>query len=243
MIGKLPKLTLWQFGNVPVRVDISLPLLPVFILILFSHRSPTDLWPFIVAFTLALIVTVVLHELGHALVAKHYKLGIKEFVIGGLWGYVRLKRQAIPRIWYIIVLVAGPLVNLIVFAVLALAFSTPGTVSSLPGVSDYIDGGLSEWSLSTIKLFAFFNLITFAVNILPIYPMDGGRIAHQLLGWFLSPQYNAFTTAVLGILTSAACIYFGADYGTIWIGFFLFMIFTNMRLLTRSIIHRPRKKN
>jgi Zn-dependent protease/CBS domain-containing protein len=169
--------------------------------------------------------SVVLHELGHALVARGSGIPAKGIILLPIGGVTILdEAHAIPdplNAWKreIRIAVAGPLVNLVLAAftaliVLAVAPGFPLTARPL----------LASGSL--LRSFVWINVYLGLFNLLPAYPMDGGR---ALRGWFTRTMdmVEATHRAVrIGHVFSALFMVVGmltADWWLVMIGFFLFI--------------------
>jgi Zn-dependent protease len=141
-----------RVAGIPIRLHISLPI----VVLIFAAMAGRNFLEVIV-FALGLFGSVALHELGHSLVAQKKGSYIHEIVLypfGGAAKIVNIPKKPIDEIW---VALAGPGVSL----VLALIFLGIGT-----GVTN---------ALSQI------NLMLFGFNVLPVFPMDGGRVLRAAL--------------------------------------------------------------
>lgn len=131
----------------------------------------TGLW-WSVATLLAFFTCVVLHELGHSFTAQHYGVGVSRILlmpIGGMAQFDQIPRR--PRHELLITL-AGPAVNFAIAAGLWVFLSFP---------EDWMDG-METYSVSGFfHLLFFWNLLMGCFNLLPAFPMDGGRILRATL--------------------------------------------------------------
>jgi Zn-dependent protease len=239
MFGNWPKITLGRISGIPIRVDATFVLVPVFLINGISASLIGAFWPAIVAGTAGIFLSILLHELGHALVSKSHQVGIKEVVVGGFYGYASFKKQAIPRGILIRILAAGPLVNLGIFVALWLSLSTP-PVSELalfrltPFQMALTDGGFFVWLRATTETLALLNLIMAIFNLLPAFPLDGGQILGHLLDRIISTQASRQIVAGLSIVIGAAAFVAGMGLSLVLTVIGLLIVLTNLRRFRRK---------
>ncbi|MCC6401657.1 MAG: site-2 protease family protein [Flavobacteriales bacterium] len=124
---------------------------------------------------------VVLHEYGHALTALHYGVRTRDITllpIGGVASLERMPEEPMQEFW---ITLAGPLVNLVIAL---LAGALQWTLFGGVHLADPREGGALLPGLLSFLITA--NLALFLFNLLPAFPMDGGRILRALLGLRLS---------------------------------------------------------
>jgi Zn-dependent protease len=139
-----------------------------------------------VAALLAFFTCVVLHELGHSFTAIHFGVGVRRILlmpIGGMAEFESIPRQPSREL---LITLAGPAVNFVIAAVLWL------TVGSNPG-SGY---PLTVVGLAHLLLYA--NVVMGLFNLVPVFPMDGGRIFRALLVFRLPYLRATFWAAKIG---------------------------------------------
>ena len=156
-----------------------------------------------VLLTTLFFVCVVLHELGHSLTAKRYGVNVPRILllpIGGMAEMDHIPRQ--PSAEFLIT-IAGPAVNFVIAAVLL-----PFTWRTVLGTEDIADFSGAEL---LAQLFLA-NLVMGTFNLLPVYPMDGGRILRSILAIWLpylqATRWAVMTTRVLAPIFAFCAVYF-----------------------------------
>jgi len=173
---------------------------------------------------LALFICVVLHEYGHSLVAQRLGIEIKDITLLPIGGVARLKSLPTRPMDEVRIAIAGPLVNV----VLAPIFFA---VALLLGASPLEPANILAGGNSLGEIFAYLGLINVALvvfNMIPAFPMDGGRVLRGLLATRLGPvratdiastigQVFAFIFFLVGLLSGnfllalvGVFIFFGA---------------------------------
>jgi len=164
-------LKIGRFFGINLYIHWTFWLLPLWV-IFTSAGEPEVALPLRLTLLAAMFGCVVLHEYGHALTARLFGIATRDVTLYPIGGVARLERMSEKPWEEFSIAIAGPLVNLAIAAILmmgiaAVAILAPGLLSGLVG--------------TFLSLLVFGNLILFGLNLLPAFPMDGGRIFRALL--------------------------------------------------------------
>lgn len=131
-----------------------------------------------ILFIVALFACVVMHEFGHALAARRYGIRTPDITLLPIGGMARLERMPENPKEEIIVALAGPAVNVVIWLLITVVMDVGTAIESLNRIDD---PAMNFWGrLATVNLFlAVFNLI-------PAFPMDGGRVLRAVLSLYMS---------------------------------------------------------
>jgi len=140
------------------------------------------------AFTLAVVsallffASVLLHELGHAVVARRNDIGIAGIDLWMFGGVAKLERDSDSPGVEFRVAAAGPAVTLLIGAA---CFGVGTAITGVNGAVDstLFDSARSDAVLAVLGYLTFINALLLAFNLIPAFPLDGGRIARAAIWW------------------------------------------------------------
>lgn len=148
-----------------------------------------------VVVTLALFSLVLLHELGHSLAAIGYGIPVKDITLLPIGGVARLERMPEKPLHELVVALAGPLVNVILAIVLLPVITV---LAVLQGETVSL-GMLTQPGLLGLLVFLLTANVSLAVfNMIPAFPLDGGRVLRATLGFFTDYQRATQTAVTVG---------------------------------------------
>ena len=170
--------TIARIAGIPIRANLLLGYLLAFWAIMGASRGKAELTLTLIVLSIGLLL---LHELGHALMARRFGLQVVDIVLWPLGGMARISDfPADPRTeaW---VAAAGPLVNLTLAALAAPLVLLTGGSGAAFQISPEGGLGISPDSGGILSLFVIINLAFGLINLIPAFPMDGGRLLRSFL--------------------------------------------------------------
>lgn len=159
-----------------IRIHVTFFLLLLWIGVAHYQQGGTQAALNGVAFILAIFACVVAHELGHATAARRYGIRTPDITLLPIGGLARLERMPEKPGQEIIVALAGPAVNVVIAAVLIAVLGARFDLTAL----EQIDNP----ALSFLVRLASVNVFLALFNLIPAFPMDGGRVLRAVLGYW-----------------------------------------------------------
>jgi stage IV sporulation protein FB len=169
--------------GIPIQFGASLMILPLFVLV-----NGVSLGNLIYGtlFIAILILTITLHELGHGWACHVLGIPVRRIMIGGAGGFTEQGRSA-TRSQDELIVAMGPIVNIVIWA----------AGSLLLGHLGYGSLGLLSTALAMLVWFNFYIAL---FNLIPVLPLDGGKLLNLVLLRLMPPRAAARISGTIGIL-------------------------------------------
>lgn len=205
---------IFRVAGIPIYLDMMF----VLILIVFAHpyftSGNTQLMSAGIIVVAGLLASILLHELGHALAGRLFKVQTREIEIGGLGGVARFM-TSLPKsvLAKTIIFLAGPAANFLLWQGL--------------GILTNEAFGIGKPALAiAIASLASANFWLMAFNLLPAYPLDGGRTLDAWLGPLVGAKWSVRIVGILGLAVTALCIYMAlpTNFWMLLVAFSLFQV-------------------
>lgn len=216
-------LRIGKFFGIPLKLHWTFALLVIYVMFnVFTNDSFWFLW--YVAF---LFLSVILHEYGHALTAKRYGIKTKDIILSPIGGIARLEKLP-EKPWHeMLVAIAGPLVNLVIVIFIAAVLFALGENNITPSDTSRLTANISLTEF--FKWVIVMNLALFFFNLIPAFPMDGGRILRAGLAIKLGKTKATKIASVIGRIIAIAFFMYGIfneQYSLVLISVFIFFMAT-----------------
>src|SRR5262249_21961497 len=188
------RLELGRIAGIPIYLDMMF----VLVLLVFAYpyftAGSTQAMSAGFVIVVGLLLSVLLHELGHAFAGRPFKAHVSHIQLTGLGGIAHFERS-LPRsvLARTIIYLAGPAVNFGLWYGFA-ALAQQALIAGAPNLA---------FPLARLSVF---NYILLVFNLLPAYPLDGGLTLDAWLGRLLGPVWSVRIVASLGLVVAAGLI-------------------------------------
>ncbi len=208
-------ITLGRIAGTAVRIHVTFLIFLAWIGLSALQRGGTEVALQNVVFIALIFLCVLLHEFGHILTARHYGIRTPDVVLLPIGGVASLERLPEKPSQELAVAIAGPLVNVVIASVLIAFAGLPS------GEMHHIE----DPQVSLLARLAAANIFLALFNLLPAFPMDGGRVLHALLAMKMSgveaTRIAARTGQALALLLGFAGLF--GNPMLIFIAIFIYM--------------------
>ena len=220
-----------QIAGIPIKLHMTF-----FIIVLlgawqWAGRSADPVAGALFGATLivALFACVVLHELGHSLMARRFGIETREILLLPLGGVAQLNKNPEQPRHELLIALAGPLVNVVIVLLLVIIGLTPQVnlftyLLDGRGLSEILGTELSLNNLLLWLLSANMSLVLF--NLIPAFPLDGGRVLRALLAMGLGfPRATRIASAIGQLVAIGLGIFglFSGNFLLVLVAIFIFV--------------------
>lgn len=169
-------------------------------------------------FILTLFACVVLHEFGHALTAKKYGIPTRDITLYPIGGVASLDRMPEKPAQELAVAVAGPAVNVVIAGILYIFLFSTDQLLPISEI-DHMSGDNFWFNIMAA------NVILAVFNLIPAFPMDGGRVLRAVLAFNMDKLKATTIAARVGQLLAIVFVFLGffSNFWLVFIGLFIFL--------------------
>lgn len=184
-----------------------------------GHGISAGLWG--VLFILSLFACVILHELGHALTAKRFKIKTRDITLYPIGGVASLESMPEKPGQELLVALAGPAVNVVIAAVLWIYLNSYG---QMPEMATFKTVEHMQSFPFAVNLLAA-NIALAVFNLIPAFPTDGGRVLRAILAFNMDRIKATRIAAGIGQFLAMVFVFFGFYYNfwLVFIGLFIYL--------------------
>lgn len=217
-------LVLGRAFGIKIQVHWTFSLLLLYVVFInLRQGSGQDTILFNILLVLTLFLCVVLHELGHAQMARRFGIGTRSITLLPIGGVASLEKMPEKPKEELAVALAGPAVNVVIAAILALALPL-GRYASF--TEEQWEGLFAEPSSQAFWIYLLLaNGLLVLFNMIPAFPMDGGRVLRALLGFFTSRAKATEVAARLGQAVAFVFLLLGLFFNPFLVVIAVFVFF------------------
>ncbi len=221
----LKSIRIGQIRGIDVNIHPTFGLVFVWALVQWGFSPTGGLVPFLLgcAFVVLVFLSVLVHELGHCAMAQQLGTRVLDITLWPIGGVARIEQMPVQPRGEVLISLAGPAMNLaIVIALLPLL----ALVAVVGGADALFAAGVFFETISALELLAYLatvNLVIMLFNLLPAFPMDGGRVLRAALAAPLGRERATSVAVSVGMVLAGALLMIG-----VWqrqIGLVVFALF------------------
>ena len=199
-----------------IDIEIDFSLLIIFGLIVWQLSAAFS-WLGAVAGAVLFIFSIVFHEMAHSLTARRFNITVRKITLWMFGGIAQTEQKdgfGSPKAEFLIS-IAGPFSS--IFLAGMFFFLAGGAVAS------------SKLAASVLIWLFYINVILVVFNLIPLFPMDGGRILRSLIWWktknlIKATRITRDTAIVFAVLLPIAGFFWGGWFSVLWLGFIAWRI-------------------
>ncbi|MGN6377270.1 MAG: site-2 protease family protein [Sphingomonas sp.] len=214
--------SMWSFtiakvGGTVVRIHLTFLLLLIWIgVVSWTGAGARSAW-IDVTFIVLLFGCVLLHELGHVTAARAFGIPTRDITLYPIGGLARIQSRFESPRQELVIASAGPAVSLLLAGLLTVVAGPPPAALTLDA-----NTGWREMA----GVLAAANLALAVFNLLPVFPLDGGRIARALLSWWFGRRAGTHVAVWTGRIAGVLFAFYGLTHSQIMLAVIgIFVVF------------------
>ncbi len=172
----------------------------------------------------AVFLCILLHEFGHALMARRFGVKTLDIILLPIGGLARLTRLPEKPIQEFLIALAGPLVNVGLAVIFLPSLATTGQRFQLWLKAPYLDQAAGDYHFF-LPFLLLINVGLAVFNMIPAFPMDGGRVLRALLATRLGRLKATRIAVFIGQIIAVGMLFFGVwegSWGYVFMGIFIY---------------------
>ena len=174
---------LCTIAGIPLKIHWSFGLTVLFVIyVVYLHNLSIAAAVGFASLTLVMFICVILHEFGHSLAARKYGIDTVDVIISPIGGLARLKEIPEEPKKELVIALAGPAVNVVIAVLIGIYLHLVLQTEIFPPSGDF---ELLGYSVDFLKFVCFTNVLLVVFNMIPAFPMDGGRVLRAILSFKL----------------------------------------------------------
>jgi len=204
----LKSFSIGHVTGIDIRVHPTLALAAVWVAYQFGVVSTAGLAgaAFGLLLLFLILTCVVLHELGHSLMAKEFGLKVRNITLYPMGGAAYIEQMPDRPRAEAAITVAGPLINVAIAVALLPVVLVVGLIDGLSTLDGYVEATTRLSVLGLVVSLFLFNVANVAFNLIPAFPMDGGRLVRAGLTSLLGRQTATAIAVSLGYVVATAMV-------------------------------------
>ena len=185
----------WSFligrvAGTAIRIHVTFLLFLLIIGIVVFRQSGSNAALDAVAFITLVFACIVLHEFGHILMARYFGIKTRDVTLFPIGGVANIERMPDKPYQELLVALAGPFVNFVIFSIIFITLGRELDATQIENIGD-------PASSLAVRV-ASANLVLMIFNLLPAFPMDGGRVFRALLAMRIGKSKATRIAAAIG---------------------------------------------
>jgi Zn-dependent protease len=209
-----------------------------------DNRGSTQAYVLALVSALGFFGSILLHEMGHAFAAKREGIGIRTIRLWLFGGVAEMDQESASPGTEFKVAIAGPVVSLLIAVILCVIGVQAAGADSFRNALEMRITADTTGPITVVAWLAAVNIIVLAFNLLPAFPMDGGRVV-RAIAWKVSGKRSAATRFAAGlgrifgflfIGLGIAWIIYGNVFSGLWLAMIGFLVNSSARAASRSTV-------